>query len=133
MTTSTKRERLQQKLQVYRKEYERSKARLQKVGFIFKGSITRRRLPCGQPNCCCRDPKKWHGPYYQISWKQKGKTVSMILPERIVPIYREWISNARMLTAILREMQGISRKAATSIQAAEITRSKRSKAGKKTS
>jgi len=115
---------LQKRLQACRKEYKRVTARLQKVGFIFKGSITRRRLPCGNPKCRCRDPKRWHGPYYQISWKQNGKTVSRILPTKIVPLYREWIANARAITAILRQMQEISRKVADSIQAAEITRGK---------
>jgi hypothetical protein len=115
---------LRQQLQAYRKEYEQVKARLQKVGFIFKGSITLRYLPCGQSNCRCRDPKTRHGPYYQISWKQKAKTVSRILPARIVPLYRGWISNARTLTTILQQMQEVSRKAAHSIQTAETTRGK---------
>lgn len=113
---------IEQRLDAYRKEYERVKARLQKVGFIFKGSITLRRLTCGHPNCRCRDPKKRHGPYHQISWKQEAKTVSRFLPKSIVPLYREWIANANSLALILREMQEISRKAADSIQAAEIKR-----------
>lgn len=118
---------LQQQLQVYRREYEHIRAGLQKVGFIFKGSITLRHLPCGQPNCRCRNPKTRHGPYYQISWKQDAKTVSRILPARIVPLYREWISNARILKAILEQMQEVSRKAAHSIQTAETTRGKAKK------
>lgn len=122
--------RLQQQLQAYRREYEQVKAGLQEVGFIFKGSITLRRLSCGQPNCRCRNPKTRHGPYYQISWKQNAKTVSRILPARIVPLYREWISNARDLAAILEQMQEVSRKAADSIQTAEITRGKANKSPK---
>jgi predicted transcriptional regulator len=114
---------LQQRLDAYRKEYEQVRARLQEVGFIFKGSITLRRLSCGHPNCRCRDSKKRHGPYYQISWKQKAKTVSRFLPAHIVPLYREWIANAARLTLILRELQEISHKAADSIQAAEIKHS----------
>lgn len=124
LTYAPQSKRLQRRLQAYRKEYARVTARLQKVGFIFKGSITQRRLPCGNPMCRCRDPRHWHGPYYQVSWKQNGKTVSRILPAKIVPLYREWIANARAITAILRQMQEISRKAADSIQAAEITRGK---------
>mgnify|MGYP001576185975 FL=1 len=122
--------RLQERLQTYRKEYEQVRARLQTVGFIFKGSITLRRLSCGQPNCRCSNPKTRHGPYYQISWKQDAKTVSRILPARIVPLYREWISNARTLKAILEQMQEVSRKAAHSIQTAETTRGKAKKSPK---
>ena len=124
MADESQGKRLQKRLQAYRREYKRVAARLLKVGFLFKGSITRRRLPCGNPKCRCRDLKRRHGPYYQISWKHRGKTVSRILPAKIVPIYREWIANARAITAILRQMQEISRKAADSIQAAEITRGK---------
>lgn len=124
MADESRSTRLQKQLQAYRKEYKRAAARLLKVGFLFKGSITQRRLPCGNPKCRCRDPKRRHGPYYQISWKQNGKTVSRILPAKIVPLYREWIANARKITAILRQMQEISRKAANSIQVAEITRGK---------
>jgi predicted transcriptional regulator len=119
------------RLAAYRKEYQRVTTRLQRVGFIFKGSITRRRLPCGNPKCRCCDPKHWHGPYYQISWKEKGKTVSRILPAKIVPLYREWVSNARSIAVILRQMRGISRKAADSIHAAEITRGKAAKSTRK--
>lgn len=135
MNTRAQNKRLQRRLQAYRMEYKQVRARLQQVGFMFKGSITRRRLSCGNLKCRCRDPKHWHGPYYQISWKQNGKTVSRILPARIVPLYRQWISNARAITAILRQMQEISRKAADSIQAAETTRGKARKhfkAGRKT-
>lgn len=121
---------LQQQLQAYRRQFEQVRAGLQGVGFIFKGSITLRRLSCGQPNCRCRNPKTRHGPYYQISWKKNAKTVSRILPARIVPLYREWISNARKLAAILEQMQEVSRKAADSIQTAEITRGKAKKSPK---
>ena len=124
MADESRSTRLQKQLQAYREEYKRAAARLLKVGFLFKGSITQRRLPCGNQKCRCRDPKRRHGPYYQISWKQNGKTVSRILPAKIVPLYREWIANAREITAILRQMQAISRKAADSVQVAAITRGK---------
>jgi hypothetical protein len=124
MAYSPQSQHLRQRLQTYQNEYARVTARLQKVGFVFKGSITRRRLPCGNPKCRCRDPKRRHGPYFQISWKQNGKTVSRILPAKIVPLYREWIANARTIAAILGQMREISRKAADSIHAAEVTRGK---------
>jgi len=130
MKTQPKPQKVQKQLQAYRKEYEREKARLQKVGFFFKGSITQRRLPCGNPNCRCRKPKHWHGPYYQISWKEKGKTVSRFIPAKIVHLYREWIDNARSLTSILHKMQVISRKVADRIQTAETTRGGTKKKGK---
>ena len=121
---------VQQQLEIYRKEYSRVRAQLQKVGFIFRGSLTQRRLPCGNPNCRCRQRKHWHGPYYQISWKQKGKTVSRFLPARTIPAYREWLANGRTLRAILEKMNRISHHVADVIQAAEATRGQLKKAQK---
>lgn len=131
METTPQAKSVQQRLGVYREEFEQVKARLQKVGFILRGSIIRRQLPCGNQNCRCTNPKHWHGPYYQISWKQNGKTVSRILAERIVPLYRQWIANARNLSAIVNQMQRISRQAADSIQIEERTRNKTQKTRKK--
>jgi hypothetical protein len=115
-------EHFQERLRDYWDQYTQTRARLLKVGFIFKGSITLRRISCSQPSCRCRHPKRRHGPYYQVTWKEKAKTVSRFLPAHIVPLYREWIANARTLGSILSEMQAISRRAADSIQAAERTR-----------
>jgi len=100
-------------LAAQRADYERAKAALRRLGFVFRGSLTVRRLPCGEPTCRCHaDPKRLHGPYHQVSWKEGGKTVSRFLPATIVPSYREWVGNARTLQAIIDRMQRISRKAA---------------------
>ena len=126
-TRSLQSERFRKRLKGYWNRYRQVRARLQTVGFIFKGSITLRRISCSQPNCRCRHPKRRHGPYYQVSWKHKAKTSSRFVPARIVPLYREWIANASTLGRILKEMQAISRQAADSIQAAEIMRGKTKK------
>lgn len=94
------------------KEYEQVKARIKEVGFICEGSLVERRLPCGNPNCHChKDRKNLHGPYYQLSWKEKGKTVSRYLSPEEACLYREWIDNRRRLAAIKNEMLAISRRA----------------------
>ena len=107
----------QQRLRVLRTEYERTKARIRQVGFISLGSLIRRRLPCGNPNCRChKDPAKLHGPYDQLSCKDKGKTVSRFLSPQHARLYRQWIANRRTLTAIVDEMQAISQQAGDCIQ-----------------
>lgn len=128
----TKRANLDRLLQTYSVQYEKTKARIRKIGFTCKGSLGQRRLPCGTPNCHCHsDPKKLHGPYYQLSWKEKGKTVSHYIPKQMVPLYRQWNDNRRELLEIIDEMESISRKAWDSIrtQKPEV---RRKKAGKKT-
>ena len=71
-----------------------------------------RRLSCGNPHCLCsRDPTKLHGPYYQLSWKEQGKSVSRFLSPEELGLYRQWIDNRRKLVAITDKMHDISEEA----------------------
>lgn len=131
MRKRTKRD-IEKELRVYQKKYERIKARIQKIGFISKGSLSERRLPCGNPNCCChKDPTKKHGPYYQLSWKEKGKTISHFLAPENVRLYRGWIDNRRKLLKLIGEMEAVSRKAGECIRTKDRRQRKPSKTGKK--
>lgn len=123
---------IEQRLRNCRKEYERVKARIQKVGFIAKGTLVQQRLTCGNPNCCChKDPGKLHGPYYYLSWKEKGKTVGRLLPPVKARLYRDWIDNRRTIAAIMEEMYTISRKAGDCILTIENQKRQRPKEAKK--
>jgi len=104
-------------LERLRADYEAAKARLAEIGFTCEGSLIERYTSCKNPNCRCQDPDQRHGPYWQISWKQNGKTVSKILPADDAALYQEWIANRRALEAILDEMRDISRHAAQQLLA----------------
>ncbi len=102
---------LQRKLRSYAKQFRKVKERIQEVGFIGSGSLVEREITCGNPKCpCSRDPEKRHGPYYQLSWKEKGKSVSRFLSSEEATLYREWIDNRHKLTAIIDKMYDISQK-----------------------
>lgn len=92
-------------------DYEAAKARLAEIGFTCEGSLIERYTSCKNPNCRCVNPEQRHGPYWQISWKEAGKTVSKMLPAKDAVLYQEWIANRRALEAILNEMRDISRAA----------------------
>jgi len=110
---------VEKKLRRYRKEYERIKERIVKIGFICKGSISERWIPCGNPKCAChKDIKKRHGPYYQLSWKEKGKTLSHFIPPQNVDLYQQWIKNRRVLLNLINELEANSRKAGEFIRSA---------------
>jgi len=58
--------------------YETLKREVAAVGLIRRGSLVRRLVACGKPNCCCQaDPPRLHGPYYQWTRKVYGKTVTV--------------------------------------------------------
>jgi len=101
-----------ERLRRCRTEYARLKARLREVGFIYEGSLVERWVRCGKPNCACAsDRASRHGPYFQLSWKEKGKTVSRRLPPEHAALYRQWVANRQRLRSMIQAMQYVSRKA----------------------
>ena len=111
-TAKTTDRRRREQLRQCRTQYARLKARLREIGFICQGSLVERWMQCGKPNCACaRDPASQHGPYFQLSWKEKGKTVSRRLPAQHAALYRQWIANRQRLQSIIEDMHHVSRKA----------------------
>lgn len=100
---------LEKRLRECESEYARIKARIRDVGFICEGSLVERWTSCGKPNCrCTSDPPQRHGPYYQLTWKERGKTVTRRLPAEQAQLYQAWIANRRELEALLQQMREIS-------------------------
>lgn len=96
-----------------RRRHQALAARLGQVGFASPGSITSRFTYCGKPGCRCQaSPPQPHGPYYQLTRKLAGKTVTTRLTEGQAARYTEWINNQRELRRVLGEMEDISRQAA---------------------
>lgn len=60
-----------------RRRYARLSAQLSKIGFVLQGTITERRIVRDTPNAA--GGTTTYGPYYQWTWKQKGKTVTVNL------------------------------------------------------
>jgi uncharacterized protein DUF6788 len=87
-------------------------------------------MQCGKPNCACAtDRASQHGPYYQLSWKEKGKTVSRRLPAEHARLYRQWIANRQGLQSIIQRMHGVSQKAHRHLLPAEKTKKGSAKPG----
>jgi len=88
-------------------------ARLGQAGFAVSGSLTRRYTRCGKPGCRCQaDPPQPHGPYYQLTRKVAGKTVTTRLTAGQAARYAGWIASQRELRRLIAEMEDISRQAA---------------------
>ena len=103
-----------------RARYEKHVAELQKLGFMLKGSVTQRFLPCGSQGCRCHsDPPQLHGPYWQWTSKVKGKTVSRMLSEEQARRYKEWIAEWQRFEKIARAMHELSDEADAFLRAEE--------------
>jgi hypothetical protein len=102
---------LERRLERLRVDYEKAKARIAEIGFTCEGSLIERYTTCNNANCRCSDPEQRHGPYWQLSWKQAGKTVSKLLSAEDAALYQEWIANRRRLEHALEQMRDLSRQA----------------------
>ena len=101
--------RRQRLLERYEKDYGELKAELAEIGYVVLGSVTERRMTCSTSACACHvDPEARHGPYYQWSWKQAGRTVSCYLDRDRAKLCRKWITNSRRLERILKRMRILS-------------------------
>ena len=82
------------------------------IGFTWPGTLQRRRLTCGRPQCAChRDPNARHGPYAYWTTKHKQKTVARKLSAKEATIIEQWIENRRRIEAILKQINLISQRA----------------------
>jgi hypothetical protein len=108
---------LDRRLDKCRADYETLKARIAEIGFVCEGSLVKRYTTCNNPNCRCAEPAGRHGPYWQLSWKQDGRTVSRLLSADQAQLYQEWIANRHRLDGLLADMRYLSRRAGEYIAA----------------
>ncbi len=79
------------------------------VGWIRRGSVVRRFMPCGKSGCACQaTPPMLHGPYYQWTRKLRGKTVTARLTPGEAKRVQEWIANGRKLNQLVAQMEALS-------------------------
>ena len=85
---------------------------LQQLDYFLKGTVLKRMMKCGRPQCAChRDPAKRHGPYFEWTYKVQGKTVNVKLSPQAAPLYLAATKQHRKLKAVLTRMERLSRTA----------------------
>ena len=83
------------------------------MGFCLPGSLSTRKLRCGNPRCRCKaDPPQLHGPYTYWTRKVDGRTVAQLLSAEQLQRYEPWIENDRRLHQLVRELEALSLQAA---------------------
>ena len=94
------------KLERLRERYQQLRRQLSKTGLIQVGTITRRMDRRRSPSA----PGGWveRGPYYQWTWKEKGKTRTRNLSATQARAWRKAIQSQRTLEKLLLRMRELS-------------------------
>lgn len=89
--------------------FEKLKRELAGLGYFCKGTVLKRMMKCGQDRCACHhDTSKRHGPYFEWTYKAKGKTINLRLRPEEVPVYKAATQQYRKLKSLLTRMERVS-------------------------
>jgi hypothetical protein len=92
--------------------FGQARQELLQLDHFLKGTVLKRMMKCGRPQCAChRDPAKRHGPYFEWTYKVKGKTVNVKLSPQAAPLYLAATKQHRKLKTVLTRMERLSRTA----------------------
>jgi hypothetical protein len=92
--------------------FRQARQELDQLEYFLKGTVSKRMMKCGQPNCAChRDAAQRHGPYFEWTYKVKGKTINVKLSPQAAPLYLAATKRHRKLKAALAKMERLSRTA----------------------
>jgi len=93
------------------------------MGYVLQGTISRVFLSCGKLQCPCHnDPARKHGPYFYLTRKENGKTLSIKLPTGKIRPYREYVENYARLKRILKRYARLSEKAIAAVHPSPCVR-----------
>jgi len=94
----------------YAQRFRELKREFQQLEYFCKGTVLKRMMKCGKAGCACRDdPTKRHGPYFEWTYKAKGKTVNVKLTPEAAPMYRAASQQYRKLKSLLNRLERLSR------------------------
>lgn len=110
----TTRSSLQARIATDLKRFQDLKADLAQIAYFSKGTVLARMVKCGRPKCPCgSNPKKRHGPYFEWTYKENGKTVNVRLTPEAAPIFQNASKQYRTLKSTLARLEKFSRQAIT--------------------
>ena len=93
----------------YAQRFRTLKQEFQQLEYFCKGTLLKRMMKCGKAQCACRnDPAKRHGPYFEWTYKAKGKTVNVKLTRDVMPLFRAAAHQYRKLKSLLDRLEKLS-------------------------
>lgn len=91
-----------------RAEQERLAGELGSIGFVLPGTLSERFLTCNHQGCHCHaTPPRLHGPYWYLTRKVAGKTVTRMLSAEQVAEYQVLVGNSRRLRRLVRDLEAL--------------------------
>ena len=85
------------------------KQELLRLEYFCKGTVLKRMVKCGKASCACRrNPAKRHGPYFEWTYKAKGKTVNVKLTPEAALLYAAASAQYRKLKSLLNQLERLS-------------------------
>ena len=105
---------LKTRIEADSQRFQELKADLERIEYFSKGTVLARMIKCGKPKCSCgADPKKRHGPYFEWTYKEQGKTVNVRLTAEAAPLFQAASKQYRKLKSTLDRLEKLSRQAIT--------------------
>lgn len=100
------------------KQIDGIKKKLQNLGDMRPGSLSRQYNVCGVAGCGCKDPRdpKKHGPYYQLSYVHKGKSTTRFVRKDEVKTVKTQLANYKHFRKLMEDWIRLS------LDSAEIKR-----------
>jgi hypothetical protein len=96
----------------HQQRFRQALQELQQLDYFLKGTVLKRIMKCGRLQCAChRDPAKRHGPYFEWTYKVKGKTVNVKLSPQAAPLYQAATKQHRKLKIALARLERLSKTA----------------------
>jgi hypothetical protein len=90
-------------LEEARERIARIQALLSAMDYLCSGTLVRRMMRCGKPNCrCAEDPSARHGPYYEWGHMKGGKLVHRMVSPEQAAVLRLAIANYRKAKKLMR-------------------------------
>jgi hypothetical protein len=90
-------------LEEARERIAKIQAILSAMDYLCSGTLVRRMMRCGKPNCrCAQDRQARHGPYYEWGHMKGGKLVHRMVSPEQAAFLRLAIANYRKAKKLMR-------------------------------
>jgi hypothetical protein len=97
-------------LERHTQRFRELKRGLEQIDCFCKGTVLKRMMKCGKAYWpCASDPTKRHGPYFELTYKDNGKTVNVKLSPQAAPLYQAAAQQYRKLKTLLQRLDKLSK------------------------